>query len=195
MRKLEFFWDVGSPYTYLASTQMNALRQRTGAEVEFRPLLLGGVFKAAGNQLPATVPNKAQYMLKDLARWRDYYGVPFKLDAPFPLVTLLPMRTAIAAAARGKGEEYCHAIFRAYWGEGRDVSAPDEVGRVLQMLGLDPKELLEAANAQEVKDKLRANTDEAVARGAFGAPAMFIGDELYWGNDRLDFVERALKGA
>jgi 2-hydroxychromene-2-carboxylate isomerase len=195
MRKLEFFWDVGSPYTYLATTQLEGLRKRTGAVVEFRPFLLGGVFKSAGNQLPAAVPNKAVYMLKDLTRWGAHYGVPLKVDAPFPLVTLLPMRVAIAADLRGKGEPYCHAIFRAYWADGRDVSAPDEVGRVLQTIGLDPKELLEAANTQEVKDKLRANTDEAVARGAFGAPAMFVGEELYWGNDRLEFVERALKNA
>jgi 2-hydroxychromene-2-carboxylate isomerase len=194
MAKLEFFWDVGSPYTYLASTQMEGIRKRTGAEIVFRPFLLGGVFKSAGNTMPASIPAKAAYMMHDLARWCDHYGVVMKLppEVPFPPNGLLAMRCAVAADIAGAGEAYCHAVFRAYWGEARDISTEREVSAVLDHIGLQPQRIVEAAQSQPVKDRLRATTEEAVQRGAFGAPALLIGDELYWGNDRLDFVERRL---
>lgn len=195
MSKLELFWDVGSPYTYLAVTQIEGLKQRTGAEVELRPFLLGGVFKGAGNTMPAAVPSKAAYMIQDLRRWSDHYGVPIRLppnEIPFPINSLLPMRAAVAAMIGGSGDAFCHSVFRAYWGEGRDVSGADEVAKVVASIGLDAKTILEAASSQEVKDKLRSNTEEALTRGAFGAPAMFIGDDLYWGNDRLMLVEKRL---
>jgi 2-hydroxychromene-2-carboxylate isomerase len=195
MAKLEVFWDVGSPYTYLAVTQLPALAKRTGAEIVLVPFLLGGVFKGAGNTMPAAVPAKATYMMEDLKRWRDLYRVPLKIppaEVIFPLNTLLPMRAAVAAKRAGKGDVYCNAIFAAYWGDGRDVSLPEVVEEVARSIGIDGAQLLKDAASQEVKDELRKNTEEATARGAFGAPAMFIGDELYWGNDRLDFVERRL---
>lgn len=195
MAKLEFFWDVGSPYTYLASTQMDGLRQRTGAEIVFRPFLLGGVFRSTGNEMPAAVQAKAAYMTDDLRRWGDEYGVEMRLpgDAPFPLNTLLPMRAAVAVDQAGKGEVYCHAVFAAYWREGRDVSQPEELSRVLGGIGVDPAAIADAAQSQAVKDALRQASDEAVERGAFGAPTFFIGDEMFWGNDRLHHVERRLQ--
>jgi 2-hydroxychromene-2-carboxylate isomerase len=192
---LEFFWDVGSPYTYLAATQLPLLAQRTGATIRYRPFLLGGVFKSTGNSRPIEVAAKAAHLLSDLGRWRDHYGVPMKLppEVPFPINTLGPMRAAVAADAKGKGEAFCHAVFRRYWAEGKDVSNADELGSVVASVGLDPREVLEASVSQEVKDHLRKNTEEAVQRGAFGAPAFFVGGELFWGNDRLHFVEAKLK--
>lgn len=194
--KVEFFWDAGSPYTYLALTQLDGLIQRTGATVEMIPFLLGGVFKAAANTMPAAVPAKAVYSMHDLARWRDHYRVPMKIpgmdEVPFPLNTLAAMRVAVAAKMAGKGDEYCRAVFAAYWGDGRDITQPAELEKVITSVGLDPKSMLEASSSSAVKDQLRANTDNAVQRGAFGAPAIFVGEELYWGNDRLDFVERRL---
>lgn len=195
MTKAELFWDVGSPYTHLAVTQVEGLRRRTGAQIELRPFLLGGVFKSAGNPAPASVPAKARYLIEDLRRWRDFYRVPMKLppnEVPFPLNTLLPMRAAVAARHLGAGDAYCHAVFHAYWGEGRDVSLPDTLAEVARSIGLDPARLLEAASGQAAKDELRAATDEAVRRGAFGAPAIFVGDDLYFGNDRLFMVEQRL---
>lgn len=196
--KLEFFWDVGSPYTYLAMTQLPGLRQRTGAEVVYRPFLLGGVFRSVGNKMVDVAP-KAKNLLDDLKRWRDWYRVEMKMpmvEAPFPLNTLLPMRAAVAAdrLSAETGERFAHAIMRAYWAEGRDVSVAEEISRVAESIGLVGADLLAAAEDPVVKNTLRANTDEAVARGAYGAPAMFIGEELYWGNDRLQFVESKLRG-
>ncbi|MCA9553031.1 MAG: 2-hydroxychromene-2-carboxylate isomerase [Myxococcales bacterium] len=193
--RLEFFWDVSSPYTYLASTQLDALAERTGAEVVYRPFLLGGVFKATGNVAPAVVPARAVYLSTDLDRWRKRYGVPMKLpltEVVFPINSVLAMRVATAVDLRGMGKAFCHAAMRAYWEEALDVSTEPVLREVLTRLELDPDAVLAEAASQQVKDALRAASDEAVARGAFGAPAMFVDGALYFGNDRLDFVEAAL---
>ncbi len=196
MASFEFFWDVGSPYTYLAFTQLAGLEQRTGAAAKLRPFLLGGVFKSTGNNMPAAVPAKARYLAIDLHRWRMHYGVPMLMpvaEVAFPLNTLLPMRAAVAAELQHTGRVFAEALLNAYWRDGVDVSSPEALGQVAAFAGLDANSLLSAAATQEVKDALRANTDEAVARGAFGAPTVFVDDELYWGNDRLGFVEARLK--
>ena len=195
--RLEFFWDVSSPYTYLASTQLDALAERTQAEIVYRPFLLGGVFKATGNAAPAAVPARAMYLSRDLARWRDRYRLPMKLpltEVVFPINGVLPMRVATAVSQRGLARELCHAAMRAYWEQGQDVSMQDVLRTVVAQLGLDPAAILAEAAGPAVKDALRAASDEAVARGAFGAPTMFVGDELFFGNDRLEFVEAALMG-
>lgn len=195
MKKLELYWDVASPYTYLAVTQIDKLIQRTGAEVDLIPFLLGGVFKGANNMMPASNPAKAMYLMHDLVRWREHYQVQMKMpptELIFPLNSILPMRAAIFAKRSGKGAEYCREIFRAYWAEGRNVSEQAEVESVARAAGLDPAAVLAGANEQSVKDELRKNTEEAVARGAFGAPTMYVGDQMFFGNDRLHFVEKAL---
>lgn len=194
MKKLEFFWDVGSPYTYLASTQLAGLRARTGVEIQYRPFLLGGVFKAVGNRPPAALAHKAKFMLEDLGRWARQYGVELKLppEVPFPINTLIPMRTAVAAETLGKGVEFCDAVFARYWREGHDVSRPEQLASVIQGIGLDPAEVASRAQSQPAKDRLRENSDEAIRRGAFGAPTFFVGDAMFFGNDRLGHVEAAL---
>lgn len=195
-RTVEFYWDVASPYTYLAHTQMAGLAARTGAEIRYRPFLLGGVFKATDNLMPGANPYKAAYLVKDLARWRDHYRVPMKMpveEVIFPLSSLLPMRLAVAADQLGRGPALAQALFHAYWVLGRNVGEEAEVVKVLAEAGFDPPAMLAAAQSGPVKDQLRANTEAAVAKGAFGAPAIVVGDELYFGNDRLMFVEAALK--
>jgi 2-hydroxychromene-2-carboxylate isomerase len=196
MSRVEFCWDVASPYTYLALTQIDGLRQRTGAEVVFVPLLLGAVFKATGNQSPAFNPAKARFTRHDVRRWAEQYDIPMAWpgEVPFPINSLLPMRVATAAdrAGAGAGERFCRAIFDTYWRQGFDVSQPEHLRTALEAADLDPDAMLEAATTQPVKDALRAATDQAVARGAFGAPAFFVGDELFWGNDRLHHVEAHL---
>lgn len=193
--KLEFFWDVGSPYTYLASTQLAGMRSRTGAEIVTRPMLLGGVFKSTSNHMPAAVVQKARYMAEDLRRWRDHYGVKLLIppdEVVFPINSLVAMRVASAIEDPAEAERFMHAVMAAYWAEGIDVSSREAVEDVLQRHGFDAAGLLEATADQVVKDRLRATTDEAVERGVFGAPAMFVKGQLFWGNDRLHFVEAAL---
>lgn len=196
MKNLEIYWDVGSPYSYLAIKQLEKQWSEIGEYVVLKPVLIGGVFKASGNLMPASVPAKAIYMLQDLQRWRDYLDVPLCLPTegtPFPINTLLPMRCATAAQKEGKGWEFCLALFHSYWGEGQDVSEPEILTKVVTQVGLKVEPFLELATSQENKDHLRANVEEAVERQVFGAPAIFVGDEHFWGNDRLDFAVRAMK--
>ncbi|HWE30973.1 MAG TPA: 2-hydroxychromene-2-carboxylate isomerase [Polyangia bacterium] len=189
--KVELFFDLSSPYSYLAATQMQPLAARTGAEVVWRPMVLGAVFKAVGNDMPARVPPKGRWMGNDLARWAELYGVPWRMSSHFPANTIKAMRLVLVDDA--KAADVALAGLRAMWAEDRDVTAEAELRRIAEEGGLDPATALQAIEAPAIKDRLRANTDEAVARGAFGAPTMFVGDELFWGNDRLHFVEAALR--
>jgi 2-hydroxychromene-2-carboxylate isomerase len=194
MRRFEFFFDYGSPYSYLADSRLPALAERTGAELTYRPMLLGGVFKATGNQSPAFQPCEAKraYGFLELRRWVAHLGVPFAGNPHFPINTLLLMRTAVAAQHAGVFEPFHRAVYPAFWAEGENLGEPEVVGRVVEKAGLDARALLEAAGDPDVKAELRAATEEAVARGAFGAPTFFVDDEMFFGNDRLDFVECAL---
>jgi 2-hydroxychromene-2-carboxylate isomerase len=193
MKTLEFFFDLSSPYSYLAATQVEASGDRTGARLQWKPMLLGAVFKAVSNTMPATVVPKAQYMLKDLVRWAAHYGVPFRMSSRFPVNALKAMRLIVAAEASEKNAALALALFRAVWVDDRDVTSEDEMRAIAGEVGLDGSALLAAVETQEVKDKLRAYTDQAIARGVFGAPALLVGSELFWGNDRLHFVEDALR--
>jgi 2-hydroxychromene-2-carboxylate isomerase len=194
MRRLEFFFDYGSPYSYLADSRLEALAERTGAELRYRPMLLGAVFKATGNSSPMANPCQAKrsYAALELQRWVAHLGVPFRGNPHFPINTLLLMRSAVAAQRAGVFEPFHRAVYPSFWAEGENLGEPEVLSRVLEKAGLDTRALLEAAGAPDVKAELRANTEEAVARGAFGAPTFFVGDQMFFGNDRLDFVERAL---
>jgi 2-hydroxychromene-2-carboxylate isomerase len=191
-KSVEFFFDVGSPTVYLAATQLSKIAGRHGATVLWRPFLLGGVFKATGNVSPATVPAKSRYMGDDLERFARRYEVPFLFNPFFPVNTLALMRGAVAYQQQGRLDQYIEAIFSAMWVTGKNMNEPTIVAEVLDTIGIEAQEFLVAIAAQDVKDKLKNNTEEAVKRGAFGAPTFFVGDEMFFGQDRLDFVEAAL---
>ncbi len=192
-KTVEFYFDFSSPYSYLAATQLPDLGRRTGAKIEYRPFVLAAVFKATTNDMPAKVPAKGQYMFKDLERWAEFYGVRFKFSSHFPANTIKAMRLVLVADEQGKAESVVQGLFRAIWAEDRDLNDPVVLADIAEKAGLDPEAALAAIETQPIKDRLRANTDTAIAKGAFGAPALFVGDELFFGNDRLQFVERALK--
>jgi 2-hydroxychromene-2-carboxylate isomerase len=194
-KRVEFFFDLSSPYSYLAATQIDAIAARAGAEITWRPMVLGAVFKAAANAIPASSPPKARYMLADLTRWAEEYGVPFQMTSRFPVNALKAMRLVIAAEreAAGRGRDLALAAFRALWVDDRDITDAAELHALAAAAGIDADRAVAAIENPEIKDALRANTDEALRRGAFGAPTFLVGDELFWGNDRLHFVERALK--
>jgi 2-hydroxychromene-2-carboxylate isomerase len=195
-RTLEFFFDYGSPYSYLASTQIAGLRDRTGCELRYRPMLLGGVFKATGNRSPALEPvePKRRHFGVDLLRWVEHYGVPFQRNPHFPINTLQIMRAAHAAESAGAFDRFHAVVFPAFWAQGKNLGDPEEFAAVLEGGGLDPDSIMKGAQDQAIKTSLRETTDEAVDRGVFGAPTFFLGDEMFFGNDRLLFVENALKG-
>lgn len=190
----EFFFDYGSPYSYLAATQVEEVARRTGAELVWRPFLLGGVFKSTGNTPPAANLYKAKYLIKDLQNWCEHYGLPpFRLPDAFPLNSLKADRLGVVMVRKGLIAPFTHAVYRRAWQEGRDIGDPEVLRGTLRGLGEDPEPLLAEIEQSEVKDELRRNTEEAVARGAFGAPTFFVNKvDMYVGNDRLMFVEKAL---
>jgi 2-hydroxychromene-2-carboxylate isomerase len=193
MPTLEFFYDFTSPYSYLASTRVEDLARRTGAVLRYRPFFLGAVLKLTGNKSPIDTPAKGRHMLLDLERWAKRLGVPFRWPPVFPVPSLLALRCALGAERQGKLAPFTHRVFRAIWAESREIGAPEAVAALASELGLDGAALVAAAPGE--KEPLTRQTQEAVDRGAFGAPTFFLGEQMWVGNDRLDFVEEALRGA
>jgi 2-hydroxychromene-2-carboxylate isomerase len=190
----EFFFDVGSPASYLAWTQMPTLCAQVGATLVYKPMLLGGVFQATGNASPATVAAKGRYMTVDLGRFAQRYGVDFKMNPHFPINTLPLMRGVIGMQLRqpARFEAFLNAVFTALWVQGANLNDPAFTATTLVAAGFDPAEVFALVNDADIKAALKANTEEAVARGVFGAPTVFVGETMFFGQDRLDFVREAL---
>lgn len=193
-KTVEFFWDVGSPYTYLAATRIDKVAESCGASVRWRPFLLGGVFRETGNRPPIDCQAKGNYMLEDLKTWAAYYGVPFGFPAFFPVNSLGPMRAAVWADRQEKGAAFGRAILRVFWADGKDPSDPEILASTAASVGLDGEALLAATQDPDVKEGLKQSTQEAVDRGAFGAPTFFVGQKMFWGNDRLTLLEAYVRG-
>ena len=192
---VEFYFDLGSPATYLAYTQLPKICAETRSELRYIPMLLGGVFKATGNASPAMIPAKGRYMFQDLDRYAKRYGVSLKFNPHFPINTLMLMRavTGIQLRQPERFQAFIDCLFTALWVEGRSLNDPATVVAVLSEQGFDPDEVMTLSNDETVKATLKDNTETAVKRGVFGAPTMFIGDQMFFGQDRLDFVEEALR--
>ena len=191
-KKVDFYFDVGSPASYLAWTQIGDIAQRHGAELVYQPMLLGGVFKATGNSSPATVPAKGRYTRQDFQRYARRYGVAFQHNPYFPINTMQLMRGAAAYLGTEQFVPYVDAVFQAMWVDQLDMGNPEVVGKVLGGHGFDIHDLMQKINDPAVKDRLRQITEQAIERGVFGAPTFFVGDEMFFGQDRLEFVEEAL---
>lgn len=193
-KQVDFYFDFGSPYSYLAFHQLPKIAAKHGATVNWKPMLLGGVFQATGNHSPVEIALKGKHLGVDLQRWAKYFGVGFTMNPHFPINTLPLMRGATGYQMRDEAQfhRYTSAVYAAMFEKPRNMSQPDVIGAVLQEADLDPAAFLAMINDQAVKDKLKEDTAAAVARGVFGAPTFFVGDEMYWGQDRLHFVEQAL---
>lgn len=196
-KTLEFLFDFGSPATYLAWTQVPSLAKSVGAQVDYKPMLLGGVFKATGNASPAMVPAKGAYMLQDLQRFARRYQVPFAFNPHFPIDTLKLMR--MAAGVKMHHPErlagFCDLVFRGIWVDGLNLGKDEVLADVLEKAGYPAADIMALAAEPQVKDALKATTEEAIRRGAFGAPTFFIGNDMFFGQDRLDFVREALQSS
>ena len=192
--QVEYFFDVGSPTSYLAWTQLPGIAAAAGATIAWRPMLLGGVFKATGNASPVAVPAKGRWMGADIARWAERYRVPFRFNPHFPINTLTLMRGAAGLQLRRPDEfdRYLAVVHAAMWKDGADLGDPGVLAATLAAHGFDADAFAALVADPEVKARLVATTEEAVARGVFGAPTFFVGDEMFFGQDRLDFVAEAL---
>ena len=193
-KSVDFLFDFGSPAAYLAWTQLGKLAADTGATVVPQPILLGGVFQATGNRAPITVPLKGSYLFKDLNRYARRYGVALVMNPHFPINTITLMRIDVGMLEAGHAQlqVYRDAVFHAIWVAQRNMNDADTVAQVLAEAGLDAPALLALAADPQVKESLKVRTQQAVERGAFGAPTFFVGEEMFWGQDRLDFVRAAL---
>lgn len=192
-KTIEFFFDFGSPTAYLAHTQLPTLAARYGAQLVYEPILLGAVHKATQNTAPGTVPAKGRYMLlQDLPRYVRRYGVPFKMNPNFPINTLTLMRGCFAAKELGCFMPYIDTLFDAFWVKGLNLGKTEVLASVLDNAGLDSQALLQRIDSDTIKEALKANTAKAIDKGAFGAPTLYVGQEMFFGQDRLDFVEEAL---
>jgi 2-hydroxychromene-2-carboxylate isomerase len=200
MAKVEFHFDFGSPNAYLAHLVVPEIEQRTGVEFEYVPILLGGVFKLTNNRSPveklAGIKNRLEYEQLEMRRFIRRHGITqFTWNPFFPVNTLLVMRGAVVAQTEGLLDGYVDAVFKAMWAEQKNMSDADVATAVLQQAGLDGARLVARTQEPEVKDRLLKNTEASVARGTFGAPTFFVGDEIFFGKDRLRDVEEEVAGA
>jgi 2-hydroxychromene-2-carboxylate isomerase len=193
-KTIEFYFDVGSPTAYLAFTQLPALASRHGAQVEWRPVLLGGIFKAVGNRSPVEVIPKGRYMLEDLRRYAKRYGVSFRFNPHFPINTLQLMRGAAAIQIHEPPRlpDYIGTMFRALWVDEENMGDPAIVAKAQAASGFDAGQIASWCGDPAVKQKLIDDTNAAVGRGLFGVPTIFVSGAMFFGQDRLDFVEEAL---
>ncbi|HYC01162.1 MAG TPA: 2-hydroxychromene-2-carboxylate isomerase [Candidatus Limnocylindrales bacterium] len=195
--RLEFFYDCSSPWTYLAFTRIEDVASAAGAELIWRPILVGGIFNTINDSVYEQRKNpvwpKMRYYAKDLQDWAALYRIRIGQPPVFPVNSVKAMRGAFVAQENGRISEYSRKVFEAYWGDLRDISRDDVLEEVAEAVGLDRGEFFGKIAAPEYKERLRANTDELIERGGFGSPTMFIdGADMYFGNDRLVLVEHAL---
>jgi len=185
---IEFWFEFASTYSYLSIMRIEPEAARLGVEVKWRPFLLGPIFKSFGwsNSPFVLQPWKTEYVWKDMERQCHKYGLPWKHPSVFPRATILPARVALAGTGKPWMPEFCRRIMQLNFGSDQDISSPACVSEVLTQLGLRSTEILEEAEDEANKLRLRAQTDAAKAKGVFGAPTFFVGDEMFWGNDRLD---------
>ena len=196
MNLIEFFFDISSPWTYLAFHNIQPLARELGAPVRWRPFMVGGVFNTVNPSVyaarEAPVPLKAAYLAKDLQDWARHAGLAIRFPPRvFPVNSVKVMRACLVLEPRGKLVEFATAAFETYWRDERDISQDDVLADLCDKCGVDAAELAAAISTPEVKTALKANTDELIRRGGFGSPTIFIGDDMYFGNDRLPLVRAA----
>jgi 2-hydroxychromene-2-carboxylate isomerase len=192
---IEFYFDFSSPYSYIASELIDDLAAKYGRQVKWRPMLLGVVFQKTGQPLLVNVPLKGEYSLRDFARSARYHGVPFSFPAKFPLSTVSPARAYYWLHGQdcAMARRFAHAVFRAYWVEGRDISDMALVLDVAAGLGADREALATGMVTPQIKERLKVETDSAIAKGMCGAPYFLVDGEPFWGADRLPQIEKWLQ--
>jgi len=197
MKSVEFYFDLGSPYSYLAYYRLLQIAEQQEIQVVYKPILLGGVFKATGNRSPIEIPVKGAYSILDMQRWAEYYQIPMQMNPHFPMNTLTLMRilTGVQLLHLEKFEQVLKLLFDAMFGTPQNLNEPTVLAEVLKPSGFSVEDIMSMVQSDVVKQKLITETEQAILRGIFGAPTFFVGDEMYWGQDRLHFVEQALNKA
>jgi 2-hydroxychromene-2-carboxylate isomerase len=197
-RKLDFYFDCSSPWTYLAFHAVQPVAQEAAAEIVWKPILVGGVFNAVNQTVyeSRAKPNplKQAYSLKDMQDWARLYGLAIKFPPTvFPVNSVKCMRGAFVALDEGKLVPYATAAFEAYWGGDLDLSKEDVLADIARKAGIERQRFFAGIETDSCKARLRANTDELIARGGFGSPTIFVGGDMFFGNDRMPLVKAALE--
>ena len=197
MKSVEFYFDLGSPYSYLAYYRLLQMAEQQEIQIVYKPILLGGVFKATGNRSPIEIPVKGVYSILDMQRWAEYYQIPMQMNPHFPMNTLTLMRilTGVQLLHLEKFEQVLKLLFDGMFGTPQNLNEPTVLAEVLKPSGFSVEDIMSIVQSDVVKQKLITETEQAIQRGLFGAPTFFVGDEMYWGQDRLHFVEQALNKA
>ncbi|MBK7519648.1 MAG: 2-hydroxychromene-2-carboxylate isomerase [Gammaproteobacteria bacterium] len=195
--RLEFFFDCSSPWTYLAFAGIQPLAARVGVSIEWKPILVGGVFNSVNPEVYSARanpnPRRMDHMRKDLQDWARLYGLEIGWPAVFPVNSVKAMRGVLVAEEAGLLVPYTQAVFERYWRDLQDISSDEVVADIARGVGLDERAFMAAIARPACKERLRANTDELIERGGFGTPTLFVnGSDMYFGNDRLVLVEHAL---
>ena len=193
-KQVEFLFDFGSPTAYLAYTQLPKIATDKNAEILWTPILLGGVHKGSGNQSPAFVPAKSRWMGKDMQIWAKKYGVQLNSNPNFPINTISLMRAAIGIQMKMNNQfvKFVDTVYKAFWIDQKNLGDLDVVREVLDKGEFDSNAIFSLVGDQAVKDRLKENSEDAVNRGVFGAPTFFVGDDMFFGQDRLHFVADAI---
>lgn len=199
-RRLDFYFDCSSPWTYLAFHAIQPLAADMAAEIVWKPILVGGVFNAVNQTVYESRakpnPRKQAYMLQDLAAWARLYGLDIVFPPKvFPVNSVKCMRGAFVALDEGKLVPYATAAFEAYWGNDLDIAQESVLADIAVRAGLERQRFFAGIETDSCKARLRANTDELIARGGFGSPTIFVGDQMFFGNDRMPLIEAALEAA
>ena len=195
MATIEFFYDYASPFSFLADQRMPGVLQRTGATLVYRPAILGVLIVESKNTPPPSIPAKIAYYQYDMARWAKRLDVPMNANPFFPVRSTDLMRAALVAQDMGCFTAFHQAMWQGMWVQQLNLGDSQVLTDTLDRAGLDGKAIVAATQHDDVKARLKANCDEALARGAFGLPTFFVGDAMYFGNDRVDFVEEAVQPA
>lgn len=195
-KTIEFFFDFVSPYSYIGWNKLPRLRAASGAEVEIKPMFLGGVMQATGNSPPGMVAAKSRYMMSDLNRCAEDVNAPFHMNPSFPMNTLRILRAALGFQDDTNEQlRFIDACFKHAWGieTPKNLGEKSDIAAMCAAEGFDADSVLAMGSDESLKAALTANTEDAVARGAFGAPTLFVGDEMFFGTDRFDFVAAAAR--
>jgi 2-hydroxychromene-2-carboxylate isomerase len=192
---IQFYYDFASPYGYMAATKISALAAKHGRSVEWKPILLGVVFKVTGGVPLPNAPLKGDYSRRAMDRSARLFGIPYKLPSKFPIAGQSPARVIYALESQGatRQEEVTLALYRAYMVDDRDISSPETTADVAASVGLDRQQVLDVIADPVMKEKLKVETESAIARGVFGSPYIIVDGEPFWGFDRLDHVDRWLQ--
>ena len=193
IKSFEFYFDFGSPYTFLAHKEIRKIEKENSIKIKYMPILLGGLLKSVGVKPNADIPIKAKYMIKDCKLWADKKNIVFKFNNYFPIVTLNLMRCVLVAEKKGFAQNFINKVFDAIWEDGLNLNDNIIVEKLLKNIGINPKTFLMESVDNKIKDELKKRTDEAYKKGIFGSPSFVVNNKIFWGQDRLEFVVNEAK--